>query len=95
MSAGASEAAMEAADIALIRDDLGQLTYVRDLSRRTTSIAQQNFWIATGTNILGAVGGAMGLLNPLTAGMLHIVHTLGVLGNSSRLLTYNHTTEKH
>ncbi|MFW5734724.1 MAG: heavy metal translocating P-type ATPase [Oceanidesulfovibrio sp.] len=90
MSAGASEAAMEAADIALIRDDLGQFTYIRDLSRKTTAVARQNFWIATSTNILGAVGGALGVLNPLTAGLLHIVHTLGVLGNSSRLLTYNH-----
>ncbi|TVM36574.1 heavy metal translocating P-type ATPase [Oceanidesulfovibrio marinus] len=95
MSAGASEAAMEAADIALIRDDLSQLTYIRDLSRKTTAIARQNFWIATGTNIIGAVGGIVGAINPLMAGMLHIVHTMGVIGNSSRLLAYDHTPDKN
>jgi len=77
--------AIEAADIALVRDDLADILYVRELSRRTLAIARQNFWIATSTNIGGALAGALGLLSPVAAGLLHIVHTMGVLANSSRL----------
>ncbi len=86
MSAGGADVAIEAADIALVRDDLADIVYVRNLSRRTLQVARQNFWIATSTNIGGAFAGALGLLSPVAAGLLHIVHTLGVLANSSRLL---------
>jgi cation-transporting P-type ATPase C len=69
-----------------VRDDLADILYVRTLSRRTLDIAHQNFWLATSTNIGGAIAGALGILSPVAAGLLHIVHTLGVLANSSRLL---------
>lgn len=86
MSAAGSDIAIEAADIALVKDDLADILYVRELSQKTLRLARQNFWLATGTNLGGALAGAVGLLSPVTAGLLHIVHTLGVLGNSSRLL---------
>lgn len=86
MSAAGADVAIEAADIALVRDDLGDILYVRELSRRTLAIARQNFWLATSTNLGGAAFGALGLLSPVAAGLLHIAHTLGVLANSSRLL---------
>ncbi|HML59616.1 MAG TPA: cation-translocating P-type ATPase [Solidesulfovibrio sp.] len=85
MSAGGADVAIEAADIALVRDDLADIVYVHALSRRTVEVARQNFWIATSTNIGGAIAGAVGILSPVAAGLLHIVHTLGVLANSSRL----------
>jgi manganese/zinc-transporting P-type ATPase C len=40
------------------------------------------------TNVGGALFGAAGLLTPLMAGALHIFHTLGIVVNSSRLLTW-------
>ncbi|WP_246198235.1 heavy metal translocating P-type ATPase [Solidesulfovibrio aerotolerans] len=86
MSAAGADVAIEAADIALVRDDLADILYVRELSRRTLLVARQNFWIATSTNLGGALVGALGLLSPVASGLLHIVHTLGVLANSSRLL---------
>ncbi len=85
---GRSDVAIEAADIALVKDDLADILYVRDLSRQTLRVARQNFWIATSTNLGGAVAGALGILSPVAAGLLHIVHTLGVLANSSRLLAH-------
>ncbi|CCG08254.1 heavy metal translocating P-type ATPase [Pararhodospirillum photometricum] len=86
MGVGGADVAVEAADIALVRDDLSDILYVRDLSQRTLRVARQNFWIATSTNLGGALAGALGVMSPVAAGLLHIVHTLGVLANSSRLL---------
>ena len=89
MGAGGSEVAIEAADIALVQDDLAGVIYVRDLSRQTMAVVHQNFWIATGSNIAGVVLGALGWLSPVMAGLVHITHTLGILANSGRLLLYD------
>ncbi len=89
MGAGGSEVAIEAADIALVNDHLGGLVYVQSLSQQTLKIVHQNFWIATGSNLAGVVFGALGMLTPIMAGMIHIGHSLGVLANSARLLRYD------
>ncbi len=91
MGAGGSEVAVEAADITLVNDDLCGIVYVHSLSKKTVQIVHQNFWIATGSNIGGFALAAFGIINPVMAGMLHIVHTLGVLASSSRLLSYENT----
>nr|WP_203545001.1 cation-translocating P-type ATPase [Desulfovibrio sp. JC010] len=88
MGAGGSEVAIEAADIALVNDDLNGLVYVQSLSQQTLKVVHQNFWIATGSNLAGVVFGALGMLTPIMAGMIHIGHSLGVLANSARLLRY-------
>lgn len=88
MGAGGSEVAIEASDIALVKDDLMGVVYVRSLSQKTMQIVHQNFWIATGSNIAGVVLGAVGMLSPVMAGLVHITHTLGILANSSRLLRF-------
>jgi cation-transporting P-type ATPase C len=85
---GGSEVAVEAADIALVADDLEGLADVYGLSRRTLAVVRQNFWIATGSNVAGVALGALGLLSPVAAGLLHVGHSLGVLANSSRLLGF-------
>ena len=90
MGAGGSPVAIEAADIALARDDLQGLVYTHTLSRATLDVVHQNFWIATGSNIFGLLLGVTGRLSPVTAGLIHITHTLGVLANSSRLLSDGH-----
>jgi cation-transporting P-type ATPase C len=89
MGTGGSEVAIEAADIALVRDDLSGLLVLRRLSRKTLATIEQNFWIATGTNIIGIVLGATGLLSPLMAGLFHLGHTFGILFNSGRLVQWN------
>ena len=86
---GGAEAAIESADIALANDSLEALADVYGLSQDTLRIVRQNFWIATGSNLVGVVFGALGMLSPVMAGMVHIGHTLGVVANSSRLLTFS------
>ena len=82
MGAGGSEVAIEAADIALVKDDITGVVYVRSLSHATIRIIHQNFWIATGSNIVGVVMGALGFLSPVMAGLIHITHTAGIMANS-------------
>jgi len=89
MGAMGSDVAIEAADIALVDDDLEKILHLRMLSRKTKEVINQNFMLATGSNILGAFLGAAGILSPVMAGMIHISHTLGVMANSSRLLSYS------
>ena len=89
MGAGGAEAAIEAADISLVDSDLERLLFLRRLSRQTVGVIEQNHWLAVSTNVIGMGLGAGGLITPLLAGLLHIVHTLGIMVNSSRLLRWN------
>ena len=88
MGAGGAEVAIEAADIALVDSDLERLVTLRQLSHKTLRTIGQNYYLATSTNVLGIFLGAFGWLSPVMAGMLHIVHTLGILVNSSMLLKW-------
>jgi len=86
MGAGGSEVAMEAADIALVDNDLTRLIRLRQLSRQTMRVVEQNHWLAVSTNVIGILLAASGRLSPLAAGLFHVVHTLGIMLNSRRLL---------
>jgi manganese/zinc-transporting P-type ATPase C len=88
MGAGGAEVAIEAADVALVDSELERLVTLRQLSHKTLRTIEQNYYLATSTNVLGIILGAAGWLTPVMAGMLHIVHTLGILFNSSRLLNW-------
>jgi cation-transporting P-type ATPase C len=85
MGAAGSEVAVEASDIALMKDDLQGLVVLRLLSHRTVRTIEQNFWMANTTNMLGILLGACGLLSPVMAGIVHMGHTLGIMLNSARL----------
>lgn len=89
MGAGGSDVAIEAADIALSTSELWKIPYVRALSKETINIIEQNYKIATYSNLVGVWLGAAGLMTPLFAGFLHIFHSLGVWLNSSRLLDFD------
>jgi cation-transporting P-type ATPase C len=87
MGAGGAEAAIEAADIALVDNRLERIVFVRQLSRRTLRIIQQNHWFAIITDLLGAILGITGWLPPVLSGAAHILHTLAIMTNSGRILT--------
>ncbi len=89
MGAGGSEMAVEAADIALVNDDLRGVVFVRRLSQQTMRVIKQNFWIASASNLAGLALGALGMLPPVAAGLLHLGHTAAVLANSTRLLGFD------
>ena len=88
MGAGGSEVAIEVADIALADSDIQKLVTLRELSRATLRRVDQNYSLAVGTDLIGIGFGALGRLSPAMGGMIHILHTLGILANSSRLLAF-------
>jgi len=86
MGAGGAEVAIEAADIALLDSNMERLVTLRQMSRQTLRVIEQNHWLAVSTNVAGVALGAAGAITPIMGGFLHIVHTLGIMLNSSRLL---------
>jgi heavy metal translocating P-type ATPase len=86
MGAGGDEAALVAADITLIDNDLQKLLLIRQLSRQTRQVIEQNYWIAVSTDLLGALLALVGRLTPVRASAIGLGHALGILLNSSRLL---------
>jgi cation-transporting P-type ATPase C len=91
MGAGGAEAAIEAADIALAKDDLTGIVTLRLLSQRTLETIEHNFWMANATNALGILLGTLGWLPPVAAGILHVGHTLGIMLHSGSLMSWEPT----
>jgi cation-transporting P-type ATPase C len=87
MGAGGSEVSIEAGDVALLNNNLDGLVVLRDLSHQTLRVIEQNFWMATLANSVGAGLAVFGLITPVMAGLLHTFHSLGIMLNSSRLLS--------
>ncbi len=88
MAAGGAEVAIEAADIALVDSDIRHLVALRQMSRKTLQVIEQNHWLAVSTNVVGIVLGATGRITPIMVGLLRIIHNLGIMLNSSRLLRW-------
>ncbi len=88
MGTGGAEAALEAGDIALADGNMEGLLTLKNLSRKTMQVIDQNHYFAVGTDLLGVFFGMAGILSPVMAGMIHIFHTTGILVNSARLLTW-------
>jgi cation-transporting P-type ATPase C len=89
MGTAGSDVAIEAADIALASDNLHQVVTTLRLSRQTLQIIRQNYAVALGVNAGGIAVGALGLLNPFVAAILHNLSTLLVVLNSARLIRYD------
>jgi cation-transporting P-type ATPase C len=83
-----SDIAIEAADVALASNDIGGIATVIDQSRQTLRVIKQNYGLALGVNSAGILIGALGVLNPALAAVLHNLSTIAVVLNSGRLVRY-------
>ncbi|MBI2959492.1 MAG: copper-translocating P-type ATPase [Betaproteobacteria bacterium] len=77
-----SDAAIEAADIALMRNDLLSVVDAISLSRATLSKIRQNLFFAFFYNVLGIPLAAAGMLNPVIAGAAMALSSVSVVSNS-------------
>ena len=86
MGVAGTDVAMEAAHLALMRDDWMLVPEVFRISRRTMRIVRTNLLFTTIYNTVGITLAAFGFLPPILAAAAQSLPDLGILGNSSRLL---------
>jgi Cd2+/Zn2+-exporting ATPase len=88
MGAAGTAAALEAADVALMSDDIGQVPFAVGLARQTRRIILQNLVIALGVIAFLIVATTTGTIGIGPAVVLHEGSTLVVIANALRLLAY-------
>jgi len=77
-----SDAAIEAADLTLVRNDLAGVLDAIELSAATLGKIRQNLFFAFIYNVLGIPLAALGLLNPVIAGGAMALSSVSVVSNS-------------
>lgn len=86
MGRAGSDIAIEAADVALMRDDWSQVPQAIKIARRAFRTIKQNLALSVAYNIGGMTLAALGILSPVLAAAAQSLPDLFILGNSSRLL---------
>ena len=88
MGAAGTAAALEAADVALMADDIGQLPFAVGLARQTRAIIRQNLVASLFVIALLVVATTTGVVGMGPAVIVHEGSTLLVIANALRLLVY-------
>ena len=86
MGAAGSGVAIEAAHVALMREDWLLVPEAIRISRRTMRVVKTNIGFTAGYNLVGLTLAAFGILSPILAAAAQSLPDLGILANSSRLL---------
>ena len=87
MGVAGTQAALEAADVALMNDDIGKIAEARVLAARAYLTIQQNLIFGVGVvHLLGITAAILRYIGPVEAAMLHLGPDVLVFLNSVRLL---------
>ncbi|MGE3537809.1 MAG: heavy metal translocating P-type ATPase [Candidatus Tectimicrobiota bacterium] len=87
MGARGTQAAIEAADIALMTDDLSKIVLARALARRAYRTIQENIFVGVGVvHVLGITAALLGFIGPIQAAIIHLGPDILVFVNSVKLL---------
>jgi len=86
MGAAGTDVAIEAAHIALMREDWNLVPEVLRIAQRTMRIVKMNLAFTTVYNIVGLSLAAFGILPPVLAAAAQSLPDIGIMGNSARLL---------
>jgi Cu+-exporting ATPase len=87
-----SAVAIEAADVTVIRADLGAVVDAILLSRATRAKIRQNLFFAFAYNVLGIPLAALGWLSPVIAGAAMAMSSVSVVGNALLLRRFRPPT---
>ncbi len=80
-----SDIAIEAADIALMGDDISKIPYLKRLSNATIKTIKINITLSMVINFVAIVLSVMGLLNPITGALVHNAGSVLVVLNAALL----------
>ena len=87
MGGGGTQAALEAADVALMTDDLAKIGAARAIARRAYRTVQENLFVGVGVvHVLGITAALMGWIGPIEAAIIHLGPDVLVFVNSVKLL---------
>lgn len=87
MGARGTQSAIEAADVALMTDDLSKIGVARALARRAYRTVQENLFVGVGVvHVLGITAALLGWIGPVQAAVLHLGPDVLVFLNSVKLL---------
>jgi len=86
MGVAGTDIALEAAHVALMRDDWLLVPEALHIARRTLRVVKLNIGFTAVYNLLGLSLAALGFLPPILAAAAQSLPDLGILANSSRLL---------
>jgi Cd2+/Zn2+-exporting ATPase/Cu+-exporting ATPase len=86
MGAAGTDIAIEAAHIALMREDWSLIPEALRIARRTMGIVKMNLGFTALYNVVGLALAAFGFLPPVLAAAAQSLPDVGILSNSARLL---------
>jgi heavy metal translocating P-type ATPase len=84
-----SDIAIDAADIALVGDDLRYLPHLLALSKQTMRTIRINLTASMALNFIAIILAMLGILNPVVGALVHNVGSVVVIINSSLLLKWH------
>lgn len=85
MGSMGSDIAIDAADIALMGDDITKIPYLKRLSDATVNTIKFNITLSMAINFIAISMSVMGLLNPITGALVHNAGSVLVVLNAARL----------
>ena len=85
MGSMGSDVAIDAADIALLGDDISKIPYLKKLSNSTLFTIKANIAISMTINALAIICSVLGLLNPVTGAIVHNAGSCLVVLNAAFL----------
>ena len=84
-----SDIAVEAADIALVDDDIGRLPHLMRLAKKMMKTINLNIAFSLGLNFLAIILAITGIMNPVVGALVHNAGSVIVIINSALLLSWN------
>ena len=85
MGSMGSDIAVEAADIALMSDDISKIPYLKKLSRSTLNTIKGNITASMCINAVAVTLSILGVLNPITGALVHNAGSVLVVLNAALL----------
>jgi len=85
MGSMGSDIAIEAADIALMGDDISKIPYLKRLSNATVRLIKFNISLSMLINFAAIILSVLALLNPITGALVHNVGSVLVVLNAALL----------